>query len=240
MSSPAASASATEACKSSSATSECKDPNPVESATLGNPQDSYFQIEEGRSILVNMDVLAGFGSQFQSSFTPSLQYTPWSLNTDSFPNQSEHRSQVDDVLGEDFLSPLPIDIPDFIPGVFGRTSNSTIKTQDLNTQSDGTRHRSNAVKPETYKATVPQSSSSNTTTSPPIFRETRAEGDAAQLKKHEREITKIVNKRKTRLGMEYMVRWEDTWLPEGRLGNVRGLLREFEAHGQARHGCETS
>jgi len=37
----------------------------------------------------------------------------------SFADASEHRKQVDDVLREELLPTLRIDIPDFIPAVFG-------------------------------------------------------------------------------------------------------------------------
>ena len=170
---------------------------------------------------VNMDILAGSGSQFQPSFTSSLQHTPWSSNTDNFANEFEHRSQIDDVPGEESLSPLPIDIPDFIPGLFGHTSNSTVKTRNLNTQADGGPPKPKAVKPGSHKTTIPQSPTSNTTTSPIIAEETGGEGDAAQLKEQERETIKIVNKRKTMVGTGYTVHWEDVRLPEGELGNVR-------------------
>lgn len=128
---------------------------------------------------VNMGVLAGSGSQFQPSFTSSLQHTPWSSNTDSFANGFEHRSQIDDVLGEEPLSSLPIDIPDFIPGVFENSSKLTFKTRNFNTQADGAPPKPKAVKPGRHKTTIPQSPTSNTTTSPVIVEETRGEGDAA-------------------------------------------------------------
>lgn len=52
-------------------------------------------------------------------FTSSFQQTPWSFNTGSFADASERRRQVDDVLREELLPTLRIDIPDFIPAVFG-------------------------------------------------------------------------------------------------------------------------
>lgn len=55
------------------------------------------------------------------SFTSSFQQTPWSFNTGSFADAyaSEHRKQVHDVLREELLPTLRIDVPDFIPAVFG-------------------------------------------------------------------------------------------------------------------------
>jgi len=35
-----------------------------------------------------------------------------------------------------------------------------------------------------------------------------------------------------------MVRWKNTWLPKGELGNAQKLLREFEAKGRAQRGCK--
>ncbi len=57
--------------------------------------------------------------QSHPSFTSSFQQTPWSFNTGSFADASEHRKQVDDALREELLPTLRIDIPDFIPAVFG-------------------------------------------------------------------------------------------------------------------------
>lgn len=57
--------------------------------------------------------------QSHPSFASSFQPTPWSFNTGSFADASEHRKQVDDVLREELLPTLRIDIPDFIPTVFG-------------------------------------------------------------------------------------------------------------------------
>ncbi|KAL8855302.1 MAG: hypothetical protein Q9178_008056 [Gyalolechia marmorata] len=57
--------------------------------------------------------------QSHPSITSSFQHTPWSFNTASFTDASEHRKQVDDVLREELLPTLRIDIPDFIPDVFG-------------------------------------------------------------------------------------------------------------------------
>ncbi|KAI4223086.1 MAG: hypothetical protein L6R40_008535 [Gallowayella cf. fulva] len=57
--------------------------------------------------------------QSHPSFTSSFQQTPWSFNTGSFADASEHRKQVDDMLREELLPTLRIDIPDFIPAVFG-------------------------------------------------------------------------------------------------------------------------
>jgi len=54
------------------------------------------------------------------SFTSSFQQTPWSFNTGSFADTSEHRNQVDGPLKEELLSGLRLDIPDFVPAVFGQ------------------------------------------------------------------------------------------------------------------------
>jgi len=51
------------------------------------------------------------------SFTSSFQQTPWSFNTGSFADASEHRKH--DVLREEILPTLRIDVPNFIPAVFG-------------------------------------------------------------------------------------------------------------------------
>ncbi|KAL8669127.1 MAG: hypothetical protein Q9168_006267 [Polycauliona sp. 1 TL-2023] len=56
------------------------------------------------------------------SFASSFQQTPWSFNTGSFADASEHRKQVDNTLREELLPTLRIDIPDFIPAVFGHIS----------------------------------------------------------------------------------------------------------------------
>ena len=60
--------------------------------------------------------------QSQPSFTSSFQQTPWSFNAGSFADASEHRRQVDDALREELLPTLRIDVPDFIPAVFGHIS----------------------------------------------------------------------------------------------------------------------
>ena len=54
------------------------------------------------------------------SFTSSFQQTPWSFNTGSFADTSEHRNQVDRPLKEELLPSLRLDIPDFVPAVFGQ------------------------------------------------------------------------------------------------------------------------
>ncbi|KAL2041528.1 hypothetical protein N7G274_005910 [Stereocaulon virgatum] len=58
----------------------------------------------------------------RTSFTSSFQQTPWSFNTGSFADASEHRRQVDNALREELLPTLRIDVPDFIPAVFGHIS----------------------------------------------------------------------------------------------------------------------
>ncbi len=57
--------------------------------------------------------------QSHPSFTSSFQQTPWSFNTGSFADTSEHRNQVDDALKEELLPSLRIDIHDFVHAVFG-------------------------------------------------------------------------------------------------------------------------
>lgn len=52
------------------------------------------------------------------SFISSFQQTPWSFNTGSFADTSEHRNQVDGALKEELLPGLRLDIPDFVPAVF--------------------------------------------------------------------------------------------------------------------------
>ena len=54
------------------------------------------------------------------SFTSSFQQTPWSFNTGSLADTSEHRNQVDGILKEELLPSLRLDIPDFVPAVFGQ------------------------------------------------------------------------------------------------------------------------
>lgn len=54
------------------------------------------------------------------SFASSFQQTPWSYNTGSFADTSEHRNQVDGPLKEELLPGLRLDIPDFVPAVFGQ------------------------------------------------------------------------------------------------------------------------
>jgi len=40
---------------------------------------------------------------------------------------------------------------------------------------------------------------------------------------------KIVDKRWTRRGCEYMVRWKNTWMSDSELRNATRLVREFDA-----------
>ena len=54
------------------------------------------------------------------SFTSSFQQTPWSFNTGSFADTSEYRNQIDGALKEELLPGLRLDIPDFVPAVFGQ------------------------------------------------------------------------------------------------------------------------
>ncbi|KAL2048967.1 hypothetical protein ABVK25_010820 [Lepraria finkii] len=98
-------------------------------------------------------------------------------------------------------------------------------------QPDGTFPGSKGVQPKLHSATIPRGPATGTATSPPI-EQAQGRGNAEE----EWDIREILGKRTTVSGTEYMVRWENTWLPKGRLGNAQKLLREFEAKRQARHG----
>ena len=95
-----------------------------------------------------------------------------------------------------------------------------VQAQDLDIQADGTSPESNSVKPEVRNTTVPHGPASDPPTSPPIVEQAQGQGDAAQVDEQEWEIIKILNSRKTVLGMEYKVRWKSTWLAKGELGNA--------------------
>ncbi len=58
--------------------------------------------------------------QSRPSFASSFQQTPWSFNTGSFADTSEHRNEVDGPLKEELLPGLRLDVPDFVPAVFGQ------------------------------------------------------------------------------------------------------------------------
>ena len=47
------------------------------------------------------------------------------------------------------------------------------------------------------------------------------------LNRDEWEIERIVDKRHTRRGCEYKVRWQDTWLLGSELGNAQELIQQF-------------
>ncbi len=51
-------------------------------------------------------------------------------------------------------------------------------------------------------------------------------------------IKKIVGRRRVGKGVEYKVRWDDTWLPTSELGNAQRLLQEFEAQRRAQRGLK--
>ena len=73
-------------------------------------------------------------------------------------------------------------------------------------------------------------------TSPPPLEQAQEDGDEVQIKESQWEIKKILDRRQTMSGIEYKVRWKNTWLPKGGLGNARKLVREFEAQRRAQHG----
>lgn len=52
----------------------------------------------------------------------SVQQTPWLRNTSSFPNSSEHRKYVDNILNEE-LGPMYVGLPDFQETFFGHVPN---------------------------------------------------------------------------------------------------------------------
>ena len=47
-------------------------------------------------------------------------------------------------------------------------------------------------------------------------------------------ISKIIGKRRKGRGIQYRIRWTDTWLPASELNNAKRLLQEFEANSQGR------
>ena len=110
-----------------------------------------------------------------------------------------------------------------------------IDDQNLDTQADGTSPESKGVKAKMRRTTIPPSLASDTATSPFTLDHAQEHGDEAQVEESEWEIKKILAKRQTTSGMEYKVRWENTWIPKGGLGNAE-KLREFEAQCRAQHG----
>ena len=64
----------------------------------------------------------------------------------------------------------------------------------------------------------------------------QGQGGPAEVEKQEWEVTKILDKRETRSGTQYRVRWKSTWLSRSELGNAQKLLWEYEAKGRAQHG----
>lgn len=65
------------------------------------------------------------------SFISSSQQTPWSFITGSFADTSEHRNQVGGALKEELLPSLRLDIPDFVPAVFGQVPRLDELAEDL-------------------------------------------------------------------------------------------------------------
>ncbi len=62
------------------------------------------------------------------------------------------------------------------------------------------------------------------------------QGGSAEVEKQEWKVTKILDKRETRSGTQYRVRWKSTWLPRSELENAQKLLWEYEAKDRAQHG----
>ena len=85
-------------------------------------------------------------------------------------------------------------------------------------------------------ATVGSASATATRTFAP--EQPQGQGGRAEAEEQEWEVIKILDKRETRSGTEYRVRWKSTWLPRSELGNARRLLREYEAKGRAQHGLK--
>ena len=79
-------------------------------------------------------------------------------------------------------------------------------------------------------------SASATATRPFAPEQSQGQGGPAEVEAQEWEVARILDKRETRSGTEYMVQWESTWVPRSELGNARRLLREYEAKGRAQHG----
>jgi len=71
-------------------------------------------------------------------------------------------------------------------------------------------------------------------TSPSPERE--GQRDLAQDEEEDWEIVKIVDKRWTRRGCEYMVRWKNTWMSDSELRNAARLVREFDAQVKGQRG----
>ena len=66
--------------------------------------------------------------------------------------------------------------------------------------------------------------------------EQEGQRDLAQDKEEEWEIVKIVDKRWTRRGCEYMVRWKNSWMSDSELRNAARLVREFDAQVKGQRG----
>ncbi len=77
---------------------------------------------------------------------------------------------------------------------------------------------------------------SATATRPFAPEQSQGQGGRAEAEEQEWEVIKILDKRETRSGTEYKVRWKSTWLPRSELGSTRRLLREYEAESRAQHG----
>jgi len=86
-----------------------------------------------------------------------------------------------------------------------------------------------------YRAAATVNPSSVTAaTSPSPERE--GQRDLVQDEKKDWEIVKIVDKRWTSRGCEYMVRWKNTWMSDSELRNAARLVREFDAQVKGQRG----
>ncbi len=69
-----------------------------------------------------------------------------------------------------------------------------------------------------------------------LLQQLPGQGRSTDNEREEWEIEKIIDRRRTGSGYEYIVRWTDTWLPESELGNAQELVRVFEAQGHVQPG----
>ncbi len=67
----------------------------------------------------------------------------------------------------------------------------------------------------------------------------QGQGDVAQVEEPEWEIIKILDKRQTLSGIEYMVRWKITWLPTART-NQKSYLTESTDLTNQQHSVQNS
>ena len=86
-----------------------------------------------------------------------------------------------------------------------------------------------------YGAVATVKPSSLTAATPPSP-ELEGQRDLAQDEEEDWEIVKIVDKRWTRRGCEYMVRWKNTWMSDSELRNAARLVREFDAQVRGQRG----